>query len=41
MSSAATLPPSPWERWSWVLPTVFLVFLTFPEIETFQATTSP
>ncbi|MEN8706476.1 MAG: sensor histidine kinase [Nocardioides marinisabuli] len=28
---------SPWERWTWVVAGVWLVFLTYPVVETFQA----
>ncbi len=31
---------SPWERWAWVFAGIWLVFLTYPVIETFEATES-
>ena len=31
---------SPWERWAWVFAGIWLVFLVYPVIETFQATDS-
>ena len=33
-------PVSPWERWTWVFAGVWLVFLVYPVLETFQATDS-
>ncbi len=38
--SYLTSPVSPWERWAWVFAGVWLVFLVYPVIETFQATDS-
>lgn len=38
MSTTATdQPVSPWERWSWAFAGIWLVFLTYPVIEVFQA----
>ena len=31
---------SPWERWGWVVAGVWLVFLTYPVLETFQTDAS-
>jgi two-component system, NarL family, sensor histidine kinase DesK len=31
---------SPWERWTWVFAGIWLVFLVYPVLETFQATDS-
>lgn len=43
MTSAAAAdtpaPVSPWERWAWVFAGIWLVFLVYPVVETFQATT--
>ena len=38
--SYLTSPVSPWERWAWVFAGIWLVFLTYPVIETFEATES-
>jgi len=38
--SYLTSPTSPWERWAWVFAGVWLVFLVYPVIETFQSTDS-
>lgn len=44
MTPAGPAPPtsttSPWERWAWVFAGIWLVFLVYPVIETFQATES-
>lgn len=34
-------PVSPWERWTWVFAGIWLVFLVYPVLETFQATEMP
>ena len=34
-------PVSPWERYAWIFAGIWLVFLVYPVIETFQATDSP
>lgn len=36
----AGTPVSPWERWAWLFAGVWLVFLVYPVLETFQATES-
>jgi two-component system, NarL family, sensor histidine kinase DesK len=38
--ATAAAPVSPWERWAWVFAGVWLVFLVYPVLETFQATDS-
>ncbi len=35
-----TSTTSPWERWAWVFAGIWLVFLVYPVVETFQATES-
>jgi two-component system, NarL family, sensor histidine kinase DesK len=41
-TAGAGTPPttSPWERWAWVFAGIWLVFLVYPVLETFQATES-
>lgn len=37
----APTPVDPWERYGWVMGAIWLVFLAFPLIESFQADTAP